>query len=206
LIFERTEGRLRSCCCGLIETQDARSAHQNLTKSDRKVAFFHRTVVEFLELHDNWSKLQSVTADSKFNVEVALISSALAEFKVAPLGDRSFEFGVHGPSLWRLLRMLSYEEKLSDSARQNFHAHYFPEFKRVIQHHWHDTSLFATPDEELDAVNNSIGRAVTSMKLAYPKTFILSCLIRTPVDNPFVGSFTHAQILCYACAYGYALC
>jgi len=41
---EATEGRLRSRCCGLIETH-APQDEEILTKSDKKIAFFHRTVV-----------------------------------------------------------------------------------------------------------------------------------------------------------------
>lgn len=195
-VCKATEGRLRSRCCGLIETQDAH-AGQILTKSDKKVAFFHRTVVEFLQLDNIWSKLESLTLKSGFNAERALVSSALAEVKMAPLPDCLSSPSLHEPLLQcRLFRILGYESNVEHRVREAFHDLYLPEFKRVVQFYWHDPSLFASPDEEFEAVNASISRARTQMNLKYPETFILSCLIRTPTDIIFEGySVTPAHMV-----------
>jgi hypothetical protein len=64
-----------------------------------------------------------------------------------------------------------------------FYKLYLPEFKRVIQYYWHDSSLFASYDEEFKAVEASVHRSKSQLKLSNAQTFALSCLIRTPIGE-----------------------
>ena len=194
-ICKATEGRLRSRCCGLIETRVVQPNEYSLglplTKSDKKVEFFHHTVVEFLQLGNIWGKLQSLTSKAHFSVPKALVSSSLAELKSVPLKE-CLPCGPDDSLVRRLFRMLQYEVCLGDSIRETFHHEYLPEFKRVIQFYWHDPSLFLSSDEEFNAVNTSIHRSSLQLRLAYPKNFAMSCLIRTPVEDlyeKFQGDF-----------------
>jgi hypothetical protein len=60
---------------------------------------------------------------------------------------------------------------------------YLPEFKRVIQYYWHGSALFTSSDEEFKAVQNSVRRSASQLKLSDAQTFVLSCIIRTPIDE-----------------------
>jgi hypothetical protein len=80
--------------------------------------------------------------------------------------------------------MLAYEPELEESFRdQVFYKLYLPEFKRVIQHYWHDSSLFASYNEEFKAFEASVHRSKSQLKLSNAQAFALSCLIRTPIDK-----------------------
>ena len=80
---EATEGRMRSRCCGLIEVQDHWTSLAK-TRVEKEVGFLHRTVVEFLRSGTIWSRIVSLTENSKFNVDKALLSSSLAVVKAKP--------------------------------------------------------------------------------------------------------------------------
>ncbi|RYP86570.1 hypothetical protein DL770_004869 [Monosporascus sp. CRB-9-2] len=187
-----TEGRLRSRCCGLIETRPVVHAWYSRDAAranpDKKVEFFHRTVVEFLQLENIWKELTSLTAESQFHPDQALISSAISEFKAAPLQSVANPGQEQNPLLWRLFRMLEYQRHFGTDTREESRQLYMHEFKRVIQSYWHDPSLFASPDEEFEAIKLSAGSTARRLKLTFDEEFALSCLMRTPVDDLY-GQF-----------------
>lgn len=175
---QATEGRLRSRCCGLIETVQLRS--EPSMKCDKSVVFFHRTVVEFLQLRNNWSRLVILTQKTPFNAEIALVSSALAELK----SSRTHDGWDHSyDTVQRIVRMLRYERNLHKDNNLIFHGTYLHEFERTIHIHWHQRSLFSTPEEQLRAAEVLVKQASTRFKMVYPTTFFMSCLLCTPVMN-----------------------
>ncbi|KAL9618347.1 MAG: hypothetical protein Q9160_006929 [Pyrenula sp. 1 TL-2023] len=83
---EATEARLRSRCCGLVEIQEKNRRRANggsFTLSC--VSFLHKTVVEFLNIERNWSKMLSLNKDPQFDPDYALMSSCLAFAKTADI-------------------------------------------------------------------------------------------------------------------------
>ena len=180
-----TEGRLRSRCCGLIEAMPIKRVQSDgaLNKFDKKVQFFHRTVAEFLQLVNIWRDVRSLTAESQFDAREALVSSTLAEFKAIRFKDFPMATFVDNSLTQRLFRMLAYVPELEESFRdQVFYKLYLPEFKRV-QYYWHDSSLFTSYDEEFKAVEDSIHRSRSQLKLGNANSFALSCLVRTPINE-----------------------
>ncbi|KAM0805354.1 hypothetical protein BDR22DRAFT_785401, partial [Usnea florida] len=69
---EAIEGRMRSRCCGLIEVQTPPAPVKD-DKAKRVVGFLHRTVVDFLRSRTVWPYLLSLTAETEFNVNRALL-------------------------------------------------------------------------------------------------------------------------------------
>jgi hypothetical protein len=73
-----TEGRMRSRCCGLIESHNIRF-HDQL-----RVGFLHRTVMEFLRDDRVWRDILDLTEDDPPDIELLLLSSLLREMKQKP--------------------------------------------------------------------------------------------------------------------------
>ncbi|KAK1764207.1 hypothetical protein QBC33DRAFT_201658 [Phialemonium atrogriseum] len=173
---EATEGRLRSRCCGLIETREHRSSLA-FSAFNKKVDFIHRTVTEFLRIGVVWDRIRA-SSGPLFHADEALVSSALREIKALPYPQRS-ETDCTMVSA-RIAHMLSYEQALDQTTRETFHKAYLPEFLRVIRFHWHDPALFSSFTEQLTVFNASVSAGCARMKLAYPESFIFACLIQSP--------------------------
>ncbi|KAI9168015.1 Vegetative incompatibility protein [Paramyrothecium foliicola] len=175
-----TEGRLRSRCCGLVEALPLEDSV--LVGNDKKIEFFHRTVAEFLQLDNIWTQLTSLTAGSDFNVQTALLSSCLAEFKTATLSNALKSDHSNNPITWRLFRMIDLGLSLDDVSRQKyFYDIYLPEFKKTLHYHWHEPGFFASYEEEFSAIQESAVRAASLLKLNQLQVFEMSCLMRSPV-------------------------
>jgi hypothetical protein len=92
---EATEGRVRSRCCGLVEVQDigsisrlkkdsSKSSRYEATDGHRhsaRVGFLHKTVAEFLHIDKVWADIVSLTDNTSFDCNIALLSSCLHEAK-----------------------------------------------------------------------------------------------------------------------------
>ncbi|KAK3314032.1 hypothetical protein B0H66DRAFT_567620 [Apodospora peruviana] len=198
--YRTIEGRLRSRCCGLLEVQDLPYPI---------VGFLHRTVVEFLHLADNWNKLLSLTANTRFNAEMALMSSLLAACQsevptedkcVTPTGGDdetkgtsipspptqglNVSIGFANPDLYlceQISRFVSYEKAMSDEGKQKFHAVYLPAFRKaLLDYHSLDTSSFATVADRAEALSKSISRGITRFNLSYPRTFGFHLALSVP--------------------------
>ena len=81
-----TVGRMRSRCCGLVESRWLSRTSQ---ASELYVDFLHRTVVDFLKEPVVTESLKKLTRDSALNLDEVLLSSNLKEMKVRP--DRALE-------------------------------------------------------------------------------------------------------------------
>lgn len=173
---EATEGRLRSRCCGLIETREHRSSLA-FSAFNKKVDFIHRTVTEFLRIGVVWDRIRA-SSGPLFHADEALVSSALREIKALPYPQRS-ETDCTMVSA-RIAHMLGYGQTLDQTTRETFHKAYLPEFLRVIRFHWHDPALFSSFTEQLTVFNASVSAGCARMKLAYPESFIFACLIQSP--------------------------
>jgi hypothetical protein len=106
-----------------------------------------------------WEKLSSMTAETGFDAEMAIMSSCIAE----PLQDRNA--AARKCALARIARLLSYKPYLNDQSRKAFHDRYLPEMVVAMGHHWHNSYVFKSPLEELGAVNFSRSRGCKQMKL-----------------------------------------
>lgn len=80
-----TEGRMRSRCCGLVESQESRRLDVV------HVGFLHRTVSDFLKDPKIWADLTALTADSLPDLDHLLRSSCLMEMKSKPPAGRKAE-------------------------------------------------------------------------------------------------------------------
>jgi hypothetical protein len=80
---ESTEGRMRSRCCGLIESQELMRGTGDI---ELCVGFLHRTVLEFLKEPAVWQGLLNLTRDLPVNLDELLLGSCLDEMKRKPPG------------------------------------------------------------------------------------------------------------------------
>lgn len=86
---EETEGRMRSRCCGLLETrivgiQMQRAFSPTTAIKRQHVDFIHRTVVEFLRTPEVWEMLSSLTKDTSFHPSISLLRSCVLLCKTHP--------------------------------------------------------------------------------------------------------------------------
>ncbi|OIW35436.1 hypothetical protein CONLIGDRAFT_676357 [Coniochaeta ligniaria NRRL 30616] len=154
---EATAGRLRASCCGLCEVQNSPG------QSEPWVGFFHRTVVEFLQLDGVWEKVTLLTSNPslthssyfEFDADLALVSSSVAELKAMALQpwhrkgpDKSSDIFL------RMLRMLGYEKHLNERVRLAYHDRYLNEMRRAVTYHWHNPEIFPSPEQEAAAFCN----------------------------------------------------
>ncbi len=156
---ETTEGRLRSRCCGLVE-----ATHWTTSNCERPVQFIHRTVLEFLRIDTVWDKLTQLTRKTPFDPDMALVNSAILDMKTRPTS-------IHD---WRNdMRKISYyyHDALPDRHKQAFRERYLPEAVKTSRHQRGDRPLFASSDQEAEAINSSLLRACTRMNL----NFLQSC-------------------------------
>ena len=96
------EGRMRSRCCGLIEVVN-RPSRDIL---EDVVMPFHRTVAEFLGTPSIRDHMVSLTAETVFDTDQALLSSALIEARFAAYWPDPEK--LYSPAIRALLRFLSY--------------------------------------------------------------------------------------------------
>lgn len=177
---EATEGRLRSRCCGLIEVQNPGDDLMR-SKGEHTIGFLHRTVVEFLQADIVWPKITSKTCDTKFNADLALMSSSVYELK-ASKPTRPAEFRSPSSSLTRMARFLSYEKNIE--CRETMialHRKFYPEMRKALGYHWHDPTLFDSPLQEFEAITQSCTHGSNRMGLSFAKSAILSLGIQ-PTD------------------------
>lgn len=160
---EATAGRLRSHCCGLCEVYEA---------PEQSVRFIHRTVVEFLQINVVWESVTAITSATKFDVDLALLSSSVSELKAMP--TRPCTSKPNHFVLDRMLRMVNYETHLSREARAAFHGKYLPEMRRALWFHQHNPELFSTPAQQVAAVETSYESACRQLELRYPFSLMVS--------------------------------
>ena len=74
---KKTEGRMRSRCCGLIEAQTviSRSPCCEAATRELRVNYLHRSVVEFLEISEVWDAVKSTNPLSQQRLDQLLLHS-----------------------------------------------------------------------------------------------------------------------------------
>ncbi|KAI9150192.1 Urea amidolyase [Paramyrothecium foliicola] len=196
---ESTEGRLRSRCCGLIEVQ-TNFNDPEANRSGQHVGFLHKTVVEFLQTDVVWPKIIALTSGTKFDAEVALLSSSVRELKAMPLNPAGTQSSLR--SVARMARLLSYEAHLAISNKYALQQTYYPEMRRVLGHHWHSVDLFPTPSEENDRIEEVCNQKSNTMSLCFMQKATLS--LGMQVEDPHLynalqqASLFSASELCSA--------
>jgi NACHT domain len=84
VMIKSMEGRLRSRCRGLLESQQKRMSHQR----DPWVTFLHRTVQEYFNNHLVWEKVIALNPKSLNELDELLIASCIRDMKQRhPKGD-----------------------------------------------------------------------------------------------------------------------
>ena len=151
---EATEGRMRSRCCGLIEVQEP-PARLEAYKARKIVGFLHRTVVDFLHSRTVWTYLVSLTSDTKFDVNQALLNSTLAEMIVQSQSSRESPKSTH--AVYSMLRFMAYERCMEDMI-ELLMSKYIPALKTIMATVWLRKDLFESPDVQHEAVTGAADR------------------------------------------------
>ncbi|KAL9611748.1 MAG: hypothetical protein Q9167_003634 [Letrouitia subvulpina] len=171
---EAMEGRMRSRCCGLIEAQTMPT--QDKIAKPKTVGFLHRTVVEFLQDSKIWPLITTLTKDTNFNAESALLCSCLQEVRARPvkhkLGqDLSFD---------SFLRLLSYTEHLNRKGKSSMGSRCLYSALETMHIHWHNPSVFKTPQAEYQAVTGVISRGLQLTQLDENFKVLFSAAVHCP--------------------------
>ncbi|KAM7203164.1 hypothetical protein V8F20_004106 [Naviculisporaceae sp. PSN 640] len=191
LLCERAEGRLRSCCCGLIEVQGSDTPADDARPAILAVGFIHRTVVEFLESNPSWHFLTDMATRTGFDVDRCILASSVRELKSTPMLHRAFP-GQPTAITLATCRIL----KFSLAAKAEVQG-YAKEIRTVLAHHWHDDSSFSTPTVELSVYEQSVQKSKLPYDTPRPvlDSFILSYLTQCP-DPEFHTAVSEALAIC----------
>ena len=171
--YEAIEGRLRSRCCGLIEIQKS-SESPGIDARRKIIAPFHRTVVEFLRLSTIWRSLTSLTYETEFDADLALISSVLSEMRLQSTWSGQAEQDSCLSS--SVLRFISYEKHLFDT-RHSLHSSFLSSLQVSSAHSWYKLPLFQPtniePETRLNEETSSPKASWTKLGLAFPRSLLL---------------------------------
>lgn len=130
---EAAEARIWSRCCGLVELQERpKRRADGVTYTIFQVGFLHKTVVEFLNIEHNWSRMLRLTGELSFDPHVALMSSCLYMAKSSDLQQTAPSIAVEGLSdIYRsfLLYAMLLEQKTGEPQ-----TIYVDEFGKVLNH------------------------------------------------------------------------
>ena len=166
---EATEGRMRSRCCGLIEVQEPLISLE-VYKARKIVGFLHRTVVDFLHSRTVWTYLVSLTADTNFDVNQALLNSTLAEMMAQSQSPRESPKGID--AVYSMLRFLAYE-RCMENMKELLMSTYIPALKKAMATVWLRKDLFDSPDVQHEAVTATVDRTCALYNLNRQDSLVL---------------------------------
>lgn len=139
---EEIEGRIRSRCCGLLETRRALPSEKELMSFARYeypcVDFLHRTVVEFLSDRRIWEGIIR-QSHADYNPSVVLFHSCVRTCKILPL---TAEISHTTNPMWRMMsRALVFASRAEDLHTPVSRAH-LHDLDMTISRHWVAVELF----------------------------------------------------------------
>lgn len=80
----KTEARIRSRCCGLVEFEDKKIHTSKYSSRSRAiVTFLHKSVFDFLRIDAVWQGLLTMSLGTPFDANVALLNACVAEVKIS---------------------------------------------------------------------------------------------------------------------------
>jgi hypothetical protein len=130
---EETEGRLRSRCCGLLEVQDKRVYEKNARPVVRPcVGFLHKTVVEFLQLPDNWTNISGLNANTTFDPFVSLMASCLYDLKTSTPDDHDI-YTIASDGLWPICRNMLLYAMLAEQSTNRAQTAFVDELDQTME-------------------------------------------------------------------------
>jgi len=136
---DEISGRLRSRCCGLLETRRAKPSEKKMVSCFNYefpcVDVFHRTVVEFLTDQDVWNDICALAAES-FAPLPALFNSCVRMCKAAPLSSLSLTVDVDSSLVWQMMRNAAGFALEAEEARHPVPSIYLRELDKVMAIHW----------------------------------------------------------------------
>jgi len=142
LYCEEMDIRLKASCGGLLEistdSDNLHSDHNLVTRalkvSKRKILYLHRTVKDFLEQPEIWTKIQSHSSQSLFNPHVSLLRSTVMRLKIEILphgpGNNSFD------NVWEVIEAAVTFAREAEFDTSEAQTALLREVKRTAIHHW----------------------------------------------------------------------
>lgn len=121
--------RLNACCKGLIESKAGRTQHL----ADANVSYLHRTVKDYIEREDIWSKFKSVV-DRSFNPYVRLCNAYIIKLKIS--NQQFFQGNNSGKDFWDIVTYAIEYATLADPACKNgVQTKFLNELDATASHH-----------------------------------------------------------------------
>ena len=85
---KRIEDRLKVCCAGLLEVQHhecklSDGIHIEITGSEGRIQYLHRSVRDYLEQPETWASVVSSNSTTDFNPYFALLQASILQLKLA---------------------------------------------------------------------------------------------------------------------------
>jgi hypothetical protein len=125
-IQERCEimaARLKCRCAGLLEIQEFDPASQSTSQVNTptvrpasKVQYLHRTVKDYLEKPDIWSRILAYTAASTFNANSRMLSSCILQMKTYMTSTQSKQLWYAALDAMTYARLADDESTVSNAA------------------------------------------------------------------------------------------
>jgi hypothetical protein len=135
------EGRVRSRCCGLLEVRCVEFRLQrNFSSTVVKyqcVDFIHRTVVEFLRIHEVWEGMLSLTADTPFHPSIGLFRSCLLLCKTQPIQST---IALEESSVWHYMDHGMEYASLAQGTHRPVPSSMLSDLDQVVSYHWTSAS------------------------------------------------------------------
>ena len=146
-------------------------------KASKIVGFLHRTVVDFLHSRSIWTYLVSLTADTNFDVNQALLNSTLAEMRVQSQSSRESSKSIH--AVYSMLRFLAYE-RCMENMIELLMSTYIPALKTTMATVWFRKDLFDSPDVQHEAVTATADRTCALYNLNCQDSLVLLAATHCP--------------------------
>lgn len=139
---DEIEGRIRSRCCGLLETRRPLPSERELTSFSRYeypcVDFLHRTVVEFLRDERVWKGIVE-QSEVDYNPPVLLFHSCVRMCKILP--STAHISNLESP-MWQMMRRaLAFASRAEDAQTPILRAN-LEDLDRTVSYHWKAAKLF----------------------------------------------------------------
>ncbi len=148
---EEIEGRMRSRCCGLLETRTIglhlHDAFSATTVKHQYVNFIHRTVVEFLRTPDVWDDLTDLTKATDFHPSTHLFRSCVLLCRTQPTQST---IAIADSPVWQYMEVAMKYASAAEDNGQPVSSSLLCELDAIVTHHWKNASRCTLSSRSLD--------------------------------------------------------
>ena len=110
----------------------------------------------------------SLTAETNFDADQALLSSTLSEMIVQVKSSKEVPTNFH--AVYSMLRFLGYEQNM-ECMEKLLTSTYVPALKTIMARIWHNRDLFDSPEDQKKVVTKATDRVCAMYNLEHLESF-----------------------------------